>query len=319
MAPSKTSTLSRVSKAANELADIDARPLAPHITAPSHERVGMFGCQIDRLRMKEAVARVYDLVDHHEGQCHYVVTPNVDHVVMLQHHLLLRQSYDNASLVVADGMPVVLASRLLARGLPERISGTDLVAEVFAAAESRGGVRVYLLGAMPGVALLAAQRITTRWPAVEIVGTDSPPLGFERDARQTTLILERIAASHPDILVIGLGAPKQELWVHRHRHAIEARVALCVGAAIDFLAGNKRRAPVWMQKWGLEWLHRVASEPRRLVGRYLRDAWRFPPIVWREWNKNRHVASVSTIAKADSEQSRGKSAESKHPELQRES
>jgi N-acetylglucosaminyldiphosphoundecaprenol N-acetyl-beta-D-mannosaminyltransferase len=86
-------------------------------------------------------------------------------------------------------------------------------------------------------------------------------------------------------LVIGLGAPKQELWVHRHQHELQAKVALCVGATIDFLAGHRRRSPLWMQRAGLEWLHRVMSEPRRLAARYARDAWIFPQLVWREWRR----------------------------------
>jgi N-acetylglucosaminyldiphosphoundecaprenol N-acetyl-beta-D-mannosaminyltransferase len=85
------------------------------------------------------------------------------------------------------------------------------------------------------------------------------------------------------VLVLGFGAPKKELWIHTHRDRVSARVALCVGATIDFLADEKPRAPLWMQQTGLEWCYRLASEPRRLVGRYARDAWLFPQLVWREW------------------------------------
>jgi N-acetylglucosaminyldiphosphoundecaprenol N-acetyl-beta-D-mannosaminyltransferase len=114
------------------------------------------------------------------------------------------------------------------------------------------------------------------------VGTYSPPLGFENDDAETARILIAIAAAAPDLLVVGLGAPKQELWVHRHHRQLSANVALCVGATIDFLAGKKRRSPVWMRRAGLEWAHRVMVEPRRLAGRYARDAWVFPQLVWRE-------------------------------------
>ena len=259
----------------------------PALSASPCGQIELFGCRIDRMRTPQAVARVYDLIARRNGTCQYVVTPNVDHVVMLEHHQALRRAYNDAALVLADGMPVVLASRLLGRGLPERVTGADLVPAMFAQAEQRGGLRVFLLGALPGVAPRAASNIVTRWPAVEIVGTCSPPLGFEHDADQARAILERISASQPEVLVVGLGAPKQEVWVHAHRHQIDAAVALCVGATIDFLAGHKSRAPQWMQKSGLEWLHRVATEPRRLLGRYLRDAWCFPRIVWREWRGRR--------------------------------
>ncbi len=248
-------------------------------------RVELFGCKIDRVRMPQAVTRVYRLIHGFTGTCRYVVTPNVDHVVMLEHHAGLRRAYDDADVVLADGMPVVLASRLLGRSLPERVTGADLTVALFEAAEYRGGLRVFLLGAGPGVAEQAAAKIHERWPAVKVTGTYSPPMGFEKDAAENTSILARIAAAHPDVLVVGLGAPKQELWVHAHQHEIEAAVALCVGATIDFLAEHKSRAPLWMQKSGLEWLHRVATEPRRLLKRYAKDAWQFPQLVYREWRR----------------------------------
>jgi N-acetylglucosaminyldiphosphoundecaprenol N-acetyl-beta-D-mannosaminyltransferase len=118
---------------------------------------------------------------------------------------------------------------------------------------------------------------------VQVVGTFSPPPGFERKPAENEQILAAIAAAHPDVLLVGLGAPKQELWVHAHASRIDAKIALCIGATIDFLAGEKRRAPRWMRRVGLEWVHRLATEPRRLASRYLRDAWIFPQLIWRDW------------------------------------
>ncbi len=254
-----------------------------HPRAERRPRVGLFGFEIDPLSMREAVDEVYAWVDRGGLRCRFVVTPNVDHSVLYQEHAGLRRAYANASLVLADGMPVVAAARLLGRGLKERVAGSDLAPALFEAADVRGGLRVFLLGAAPGVADRAAANIARRWPAVDVVGTYSPPLGFEHDWAENEAILERIVAARPDVLLVGLGAPKQELWVDAHRQRIEAPVALCVGATIDFLAGEKRRAPRWMRRVGLEWLHRMASEPRRLLTRYLRDAWHFPRLVWREW------------------------------------
>ena len=121
-----------------------------------------------------------------------------------------------------------------------------------------------------------------QWPNVETVGVYSPPMGFERDPDESNYMLGRIALCRPDVVVVGLGAPKQELWVHQNRDQIQAKVALCVGATIDFLAGEKRRAPVWMRQAGIEWLHRMCSDPRRLVKRYAKDAWVFPQLVWQQ-------------------------------------
>ena len=251
------------------------------------QKVTLFGMQVDALRMGEAVSRLLDWATTDDGQCHYLVTPNVDHAVMFQEHAGLREAYAGASLVLADGLPVVWASRLLGRPTPERVAGSDLVPALFDGAEAHGGASVYLLGAGPGVAERAKANIQRRWPKVQVVGVYSPPLGFERDERENAEILARIAEARPEILVVGLGAPKQELWVAKHRELLAARVALCVGATIDFLAGEKPRAPQWMRSVGLEWLHRVASEPRRLARRYARDAWIFPRLVWREWQAGR--------------------------------
>ena len=108
---------------------------------------------------------------------------------------------------------------------------------------------------------------------------------FEKDYEENQRILQLIEQAEPDLLVVGLGAPKQELWVHAHRDRLHAKVALCVGATIDFLAGEKARAPRWMRRMRLEWLHRLLSEPRRLAKRYARDAWVFPQLVWGEWRR----------------------------------
>ena len=249
-------------------------------------RVELLGIHVDPLRVSQAVARIFSWT-HEPGPCRYVVTPNVDHAVMLESHSGLRAAYNDASLILADGMPLVAAARLLRRGVPERVAGSDLVPALFEATAKQGRLRVFLLGAAPGVAERAAERISATWPNVDVVGTHSPPLGFERDQNENTVILDQLRIAQPDLLVVGFGAPKQELWVHEHRHELCARVAICAGATIDFLAGEKARAPVWMRKTGLEWLHRLASEPRRLWRRYARDAWVFPRLVWRDWAANR--------------------------------
>ena len=257
--------------------------LDAHTVPP--DRVRLFGVEIDPIGMREAVARLQEWIHEPQSLCRFVVTPNVDHVVMLHYSEQLRNAYAAADMVTADGMPVVVASRWLGRPLPERVTGADLVPALFAAADSTRPLRVFLLGAALGVADRAARRIESRWPSVNVVGTCSPPLGFEKDPEENCRILAQIAAVHPDVVVIGLGAPKQEYWVHAHRDRLSAKVALCVGATIDFLAGEKPRAPAWMGRIGIEWMHRLLSEPRRLFKRYARDAFVFPQLVWREWRR----------------------------------
>jgi len=251
--------------------------------------------KIDAVNMATAVDTVIEWsAEPRNTSSRYVVTPNVDHTVMFQTDAALQQVYAGAAMVLADGAPVVLASRLLRKALPERVAGSDLVPALFEAKSSNkadrpdvaaGPLRVFLLGAAAGVADRAAAKIHERWSGVQVVGTLSPPLGFEHNPVENERILQAVADCQPDLVLIGLGAPKQELWIGSHADQLQAKAALCIGATIDFLAGEKSRSPVWMQKLGLEWLHRVATEPSRLAKRYARDAWVFPQLVWREWRR----------------------------------
>ena len=264
----------------------------------------MFGMKIDAVTMTDVIRQLHRWVQYPGTGCHYVVTPNVDHAVMFQEHAGLQCAYADASFVLVDGFPLLAAARLLGKQIPERVPGSDLVPALFESTNSvdrhdgeqaGGQLKVFLLGAAPGVADRAAVNIQRRWTAVKVVGTCSPPLGFEKNPNENQAILQRIADSKPDMVIVGLGAPKQELWVHAHRDRIAAPVALCVGATIDFLAEEKQRAPVWMRRTGLEWLHRLISEPRRLAKRYFRDAWIFPQLVWREWVNERSAVSVRAV------------------------
>lgn len=249
------------------------------------QTISLFGMQIDPVRMPDAVDRVWNWIEQGSGTCRYVVTPNVDHAVMLQDDERLQAAYRDASLVIADGFPVVLASRLLNRPLPERVAGSDLAPELFASASAERPLSVYLLGAAPGVAERAAAKIHERWPHTKVVGTYSPPLGFQNNPAENDAIIARVNAASPDILVLGFGAPKQEHWIAAHHKRLKAKSALCLGATIDFLAGEQKRAPRWMQRLNLEWLHRLVGQPKRLFKRYAKDAIVFPRLVWNEYRR----------------------------------
>jgi N-acetylglucosaminyldiphosphoundecaprenol N-acetyl-beta-D-mannosaminyltransferase len=247
------------------------------------QRTHLFGIDFDPLTMPEVVTRVLTWAGMPEYRCHYVVTPNVDHVVKIQDDARLRTAYRDAALVVVDGKPVWLASRLVGKPLPAVVPGSDLCPALFDAANNGVGLRVFLLGAAEGVAERAARIIEARWPRITVCGYFSPPMGFSATSPANDTILELIDAAQPDVLLIGLGAPKQEIWVQAMRERLRVKVALCVGATIDFLAGEKARAPRWMRAAGLEWLHRALSEPKRLMGRYWHDAQVFPRLVLREF------------------------------------
>lgn len=253
------------------------------------EKIRIFGIDIDVLGRKEAVHKVCEWLKEGSRTCKYVVTPNVDHVVKLQGSNEFRHAYERAALVLADGRPVVASARLFGSPLPETVPGSDLVPAIFdhVSDQWKREISVYLLGAAQGVAERAEQIIHSKWQRVSIVGTYSPPMGFQNDENECAEICNRISESGAELLVIGLGAPKQELWVSQYSPKLPVKVALCVGATIDFLAEEKARAPSWMRRAGLEWLHRMASEPRRLAGRYFHDAAVFPFLVFREWRSRR--------------------------------
>src|SRR5262249_45501552 len=157
--------------------------------------------------MADAVAIVLRWLGDEQSGCRYVVTPNVDHIVQLQDNPRLRQAYASASMVIADGWPLVAFAQLCKNRLPERVPGSDLVLNLFAAARPDRPLRTFLLGAAPGVAERAAERIKQKWSNVTVVGVYSPPLGFEHDARRCAEILQLVADAAPHLLIVGLGAP----------------------------------------------------------------------------------------------------------------
>lgn len=255
------------------------------INTNTHKKIQLFNIDIDQLTMKETVEKIGQWLLSDEVHNHYVVTPNVDHIVNLHSNTAFKQAYSGASLIVADGWPVVLASKLLGRPLPEVVSGSDLVPalfDYFQQGQSKP-LRVFLLGAMPGVAEKAANNIHQRWSQVEVVGVFSPDFGFEKSEQASQHICQLVSKANADVVVFGVGAPKQELWSQHYAKQLNTKVILCVGATIDFLAGEKARAPMWMRKVGLEWLHRMMTEPKRLAKRYFVDAFVFPLLVLKEW------------------------------------
>ncbi len=251
---------------------------APMLADDSAKRaICLWSIAIDPVTMSEAVARVRSWVTRREPICRFVVTPNVDHVVQLYRKPELQPMYNNASLTVADGWPLVTMSRFYGKALPERVPGSDLLPAVCEDFRRSGSpLRLFLLGGRSGVPERAASHIQLRWPNVRVVGCSSPPGGFEHDHSFNRDLCHQINDAQTDILVVGLGNPKQELWINQNREQLEVPVALAVGATIDFLAGEQKRAPPWIQSIRLEWLHRLATNPRRLAKRYALDAIYFP-------------------------------------------
>jgi N-acetylglucosaminyldiphosphoundecaprenol N-acetyl-beta-D-mannosaminyltransferase len=205
-----------------------------------------------------------------------VVTPNGQHLDLLHRDRTLMAVYGRAELVLPDGWPVVLAMKWRGAKAGARVTGADLLPTLCAEAAARG-ITVGLLGGKPGVAARAAERLVCRLPDLKLELVYSPPLGFEQDDEVCREMTELVEMSGVQLLFVGLGAPKQELFADRWLRASGQGVSVCVGAAIDFIAGEQTRAPEIWRKLGAEWLYRMLHEPRRLAGRYARTV----PVVLR--------------------------------------
>lgn len=227
--------------------------------------INIFDTSIDNVTMEESIKYIEYLINNKKNA--YVVTPNVDHIVKIQKDSLFKEIYENADLVLADGVPVVWASKLLKKPLKEKVSGSDLFPELCKFAAEKG-YSVFFLGAAPGVVDTASEKLKQAYPSLKVVGTYSPSYGFEKNEEESNKIVEMIKESKPDILFIGVGAPKQEKWVYKYKNKYNVPVSLGIGASFDFIAGNINRAPKWMQKCGLEWFYRFCQEPKRLFKRY---------------------------------------------------
>jgi N-acetylglucosaminyldiphosphoundecaprenol N-acetyl-beta-D-mannosaminyltransferase len=204
----------------------------------------------------------------HERKGGWIVTPNLDILRQFTESPKSRELILDASHRVADGQPIVWASRLVGRPVPERVPGSDLVLSMPEAA-GRAGLSVFLLGGNPGVAAAAATRLTARCPGLESVGSYCPPLGFEDDPAELERIREAVQGARPALVLVALGFPKQERLIRWLRSEMPETWFVGVGISLSFLAGDQPRAPAPLQRLGLEWLHRLVHEPRRLFRRYV--------------------------------------------------
>jgi N-acetylglucosaminyldiphosphoundecaprenol N-acetyl-beta-D-mannosaminyltransferase len=218
--------------------------------------------------VKETQVVEHILCELEQGRGGWVITPNVDHLARVRRDPEFRGFYAQARVVVADGMPLIWASRLQGTPLPERVAGSNLISSLSAGA-GRQGRSVYLLGGDPGTAEQAAQILSERYAGLRIAGTHYPPMGFDKDPEQMQRLIEALVQADPDIVYVALGSPKQERLIGMLRERLPRAWWLGIGISFSFLSGHVKRAPVWMQKCGLEWLHRLAQEPKRLARRYL--------------------------------------------------
>ena len=231
-------------------------------------RIRFLNIEIDNLSMDESIDYIDKLIKRKKNS--YVVTPNVDHIVKLENDSEFLEVYNNADLVLTDGMPLVWISKFLKTPIKEKVSGSDLFPKVCKLADEKG-YSIFLLGAAEGIAIKAAENLKNKYKNLNIVGTFSPSYGFEKSKSEIEEIIKKVNEAKPDILAVGLGAPKQEKFIYKYKNKLNVPISLAIGASIDFEAGNIERAPKWMQKRGLEWFYRFLKEPKRMFKRYFID------------------------------------------------
>lgn len=221
-----------------------------------------------RRRRESERARADGATGGADGGCEPVLNVNAHCINLACRSPRLRRTLSEASLVFCDGFGVTLAARLLGLPAPERITYADWMWSL-AGFSAREGLEVYLLGAEPGVAGEAARRLRRRYPALRIAGEDHGYFDKSPGSAENEAVLDRIADTSPDILIVCFGMPAQELWISENRHRLDCGVALAGGAALDYVSGRTRRGPGLLTGNGLEWLARLVIEPRRLWRRYV--------------------------------------------------
>src|SRR3989338_5896886 len=210
-----------------------------------------------------------------------VVTPNIDHIIKLHKDEVFRKTYERASLVLPDGMPLLWAAKFLGTPLKDKISGSDLFPRLCELANEKG-YKVFFLGGREGAAQKASEIMKAKYANLQVIGAYSPPFGFENDRAKNEKIIKMIKEAKPDILFVGLGAPKQEKWIYKYKVQYQVPISIGIGISFEFTAGIIKRAPLWMQKIGLEWLWRLMMEPKRLWKRYLIDDIQFFWLILRQ-------------------------------------
>lgn len=239
-------------------------------------RIRFLNTYVDNLTAKEAKERLNELVLDKRPQ--YVVTPNTDIVMLMQNNSDLLEICNKADLILTDGEMVVKLSKFLGNPIKERVAMTDFVWDVCDLAVEKH-YKVFLFGGKEGVLKIGRNRIQQKYPQLNICGSYSPPLGFENNPVELERSIQIIKDSKADMLIVFLGCPKQERFIAAHKDEYQVPVSITMGGCIDFIGADIKRAPMWMQKNGLEWLFRFSQEPKRLFKRYFVDDVKIFPLV----------------------------------------
>ena len=244
------------------------------------DRIQIGHSKVDAVTYDEALDRLVELAETPSGAAQ-VVTPNAQHVVLLEGDPYMEKIYSEAALVVPDGISLVYAARLLGKPLKGRVTGVDLFQGLCGRAAERG-LGVFLLGGRRGAAEEAAAKLKSNFPNLNVVGTCCPPWGFHLRVEGLSAVAQAILDARPHILFVAFGAPKQEYWIYEHAMSLGVPLSIGIGGSYEMVSGMTRRAPRWVQDYGMEWLFRLALEPRRMWKRYLIGNAQFLAIILRQ-------------------------------------
>lgn len=224
------------------------------------------------------------------GKKSYVIAVNVDVIIKIERDSYLKKIIADADMVLVDGKPLIWISKLYGKLIKEKVSGSDLVPKLCELASQRG-YKIFILGGKEGVAEKAKCNLEKKHPGICVVGTYSPPLGFEKDNQEIRKINSLISENSPDLLITCFGCPKQEYFIFENINKYDAKVSICAGATVDFLAGNVKRSPRWMSELGFEWLYRFFKEPKRLFKRYFIDDIKIIALIFKYWKANKNIST----------------------------
>ncbi|MST54382.1 WecB/TagA/CpsF family glycosyltransferase [Streptococcus alactolyticus] len=232
------------------------------------EKQPLLNTYVNNVNMDETVQAIEEMIASEKRS--YIVAINVDVVMKIENDSYLKEITDKADMVLVDGKPLEWIAKWHNRPIKAKISGSDLVPILCERAAIKG-YSIFIIGGKEGIAEKAKQNLERDLPGIRIVGTYAPPFGFEKDEKELNRINEMISIAHPDLLIACFGCPKQEKWIYENYQKYDAKVSVCAGATVDFLAGNVNRAPKWMSDHGLEWFYRFLQEPKRMFKRYFID------------------------------------------------
>lgn len=241
-------------------------------------RMRFMNSYIDNVTKKEAIAHIEECIN--TQKIGHVITPNVDQIIRIESDKYFKKIYENAELLLTDGTPLIWISRWYKKPIKEKICGSDLVPDLCKLAAQKG-YSIFLLGAAEGVAAKAAENLKKNNPRLKVAGVYSPPYGFEKDKNEIDKINKMLFTSNADMLFVGMGVPKQDIFIYENMNKYQIPMSFSIGATIDFEAGIQKRAPRWINRIGMEWLYRLVRDPKRMFKRYIINDMKIFKLAWR--------------------------------------